>query len=166
MSLVVVFDEGASPQKVLEVHPSANTPEYEGRSDVLINPSLAAVVGVPERYWKVVEPNVLEFTQAEKDAQDAAEAAAADTALRAGAVSLFDGQVPLPLSKRGHANLVLREINILRGWIMDFKVEVAATSNLANFKSRIAGLPDLADRTMVQAKTQIAADINDGTVDE
>ena len=142
MSLVVVFDEGASPQKVLEVHASANTPDWDQRSDVLINPDLAAVNGVPESYWKVVVADVLEYSQAEKDAQDAAEAAAEDLALREGAKGFFNGQIPIGLILRAFADIVKDEFNILRD------------------------IHGLAPRTLAQLKAAIQARVDSGDVDE
>lgn len=45
------------------------------------------------------------------------------------------------------------EINLLRDWLMDFKVEVAAAASLADLKLRIANnLPNLPQRTEQQAK--------------
>ena len=142
MSLVVVFDEGASPQKVLEVHASANTPDWDFRSDVLVNPDLSLVLGVPERYWKVVGSEVQEFAQGEKDAQDAAEAAAADAALRAGGKGLFDGQTAEGQAFRAFIQGVVGQINTLRAF---------------------HSLPDI---TLAQVKSAIQASIDAGDVDE
>ena len=47
-----------------------------GRTDFLVNPDLSALEGlVPQRYWKVVGTDVVAFSVAEQNAQDAAEAA-------------------------------------------------------------------------------------------
>lgn len=53
------------------------------------------------------------------------------------------------------ADILKDEFNAVRGWITDLKTEVAASTNLADFQSRVAGLPDLADRTLAQLKTAI-----------
>lgn len=58
------------------------------------------------------------------------------------------------------ADIIKDEFNILRGWITDFKVEVAAAANLGDLKTRIAALPDLPDRTLAQLKTAITARID------
>jgi hypothetical protein len=142
MALVVVYDEGASPQSVLEVLPSVHTPDYEGRTDVLINPDLSPVAGVPERYWKVVGSAVAEYSQAEKDAQDAADAAALDAAIRASGKQHFDGQIPVGLAMRAFAKIVMDEINILRAQ------------------------HSLPDRTLEQLKSAIQTAIDNGDVDE
>lgn len=39
------------------------------------------------------------------------------------------------------------ELNIIRGWIMSFKTEVAAASDFADLQTRIAALSDLPDKT-------------------
>ena len=93
MSLVVIFDEGASPEKVLGVVRSADTPDFSARTDVVINPDIDALDGVvPQKYWKHDTGSIIEFAQAEKDAQDAADVAAADASMRSAGKSLFDGQ--------------------------------------------------------------------------
>jgi hypothetical protein len=50
---------------------SVNTPDY---SDVfwIINPDLSALIGVPQKYWKVVGDTVVEMTVSEKNAVDTA----------------------------------------------------------------------------------------------
>lgn len=49
---------------------SVNTPDYDP-AEWLINPDLSAVAGVPVKYWKIdANDNVVEMTQAEKDAVD------------------------------------------------------------------------------------------------
>ena len=60
----------------LELLKSQNTPDFPV-ADWIINPDLSALAGVPTKYWKVVGDTVIEMTQTEKDAVDAAAAAAA-----------------------------------------------------------------------------------------
>lgn len=63
---------GYAEQYLLSVH----TPDYQasiGNSSFLINPKLDNVQGVPIKYWKVSGGFVVEMSQAEKDAVDAAE---------------------------------------------------------------------------------------------
>lgn len=66
---------------------------------------------------------------------------------------------------RAEAAVLVDELNSLRQWIESFKSEVAATSSLANFQTRVAGLPNMPDRTLAQAKTAIINKINSGVVD-
>lgn len=47
------------------------------------------------------------------------------------------------------------ELNDLRGWLTDFKAATAAATSLADFKVRVAALPNLPDLTMAQAVTAI-----------
>lgn len=54
-----------------------------------------------------------------------------------------------------YSDIIKDEFNAVRGWIADFKTEVAAASNLGDLKTRVAGLPDLPDRTLAQLKTAI-----------
>ena len=143
MALIVIFDEGATPQKVFAVHPSANTPDWEGRSDVLINPDLSAVDGIVDvDYWKVVAGQVVPFTAQEIADQDAADAAEVDTNTRSGGKGYFNGQTPEGLAFRAFADIVKDEINILRAQ------------------------HGLADRTLAQLKSAIQSRIDSGDVDE
>lgn len=66
---------------------------------------------------------------------------------------------------RSLVKVLVDEINDLRGWLADFKVEVAASTNLANLQSRVAGLPNMPDRTLSQAKTAILNEIDSGSQD-
>lgn len=59
----------------LQIIDSVNTPDYSSQ-DWLINPDLSNVQGVAEKYWKIVNDEVVEMDQSEKDAVDAAELAA------------------------------------------------------------------------------------------
>lgn len=67
---------------------------------------------------------------------------------------------------RALALVALDEINILRQWLTSFKAEVAAAANLADLKTRIAGLPNTHDRTAAQLKTAIRNQIDAGNADE
>ena len=66
---------------------------------------------------------------------------------------------------RALAAVLVDEINILRGWLVSFKAEVAAATNLADLKTRVAGLPNTPDRTLAQAKTAVANKISSGNAD-
>jgi hypothetical protein len=61
--------------------------------------------------------------------------------------------------------VLIDEVNILRQWTRDLKTQTAAASNLANFQSRVATLPTLADRTATQARTAISGKISNGDVE-
>jgi hypothetical protein len=143
MARVVIFDQATD--YVTAYLPSANTPEYEGNPEALIEPAGldALLIGdVPRFDWIHDTADVREMTQQEKDDRDAAAAAAADAALRVDAKAEFDGQFVTPLSLRALADIIKREINILRA------------------------LHSLPDRTLAQLKTAIRDAIDQGEVDE
>jgi len=142
MALVVIYNEGASPQNVLDVIPSANTPDYLARTDALINPDISSVLAVARRYWKVIGTTVSEMNTGQKNAVDAAIVAAADQALRASARGQYDGQTTAGQAFRALVKVLLDEINTLRAQ------------------------HSLADRTLAQAKTAIQSAIDSGDVDE
>ena len=52
--------------------------------------------------------------------------------------------------------VLVDEINLLRGWIAGFKAAVAASTSLADLKTRVAATAAMPDRTGAQAKTAIA----------
>lgn len=53
------------------------------------------------------------------------------------------------------ANLVVDEFNLIREWLTSFKSATAAATTLADFKTRVAALPDMPDRTKSQVVNQI-----------
>lgn len=53
------------------------------------------------------------------------------------------------------------EINLLRQWVTDFKAAVAASTSLADLKTRVAALDSMPQRTAQQAKAAMLAKIND-----
>lgn len=61
--------------------------------------------------------------------------------------------------------VLLDENNSLRSWIRAFKTETAAATNLANFQARVAGLPNVPDRTLTQARNAVKSKIAAGDVD-
>jgi hypothetical protein len=68
MANVIIFEDGVA--QYLE---SVNTPDYEGNPNAIVEPDLSLVEGVPMKFWKQDGDEVLEMTQAEKDAVLAAE---------------------------------------------------------------------------------------------
>jgi hypothetical protein len=66
---------------------------------------------------------------------------------------------------RATAAVLVDELNDIREWIAAFKVQVAASTTLADLKTRVAALPNMPDRTLAQAKTAIGNKISTGTVD-
>lgn len=57
------------------------------------------------------------------------------------------------------------ENNNTRQWIQSFKAAVAASTSLADLKTRVAALPAMPDRTVQQAKTAVSNKIDSGTSD-
>ena len=69
MSRIVIFNP--STNDIIEYIPSANTPDYDKRSDVLVNPDVSLISSVPLKYIKHKTGALVEKTQAEKDTTDA-----------------------------------------------------------------------------------------------
>jgi hypothetical protein len=145
---------------------SVDTNRYINREDVLINPSTMSVIGVPLRYWKVVnDATIEEMTQPEKDQVEADILAERILNVHEGGKILLEEFDISPIVIRAFADIVKDEINILRGWDMDLKAAVAASNNLEQLKANIAALPDLPDRTLPQLKQEIKDRIDSGDVD-
>lgn len=80
---------------------------------------------------------------------------------RDGARALFDTHPRFRKMMVAFADIVKDEVNILRGWTVDYKAAVAAASNLAQLKASVAALPTLGDRTLLQLKTAMLNRINE-----
>ncbi|HYE78135.1 MAG TPA: hypothetical protein VEI97_09120 [bacterium] len=104
--------------------------------------------------------------QAEWDANPPLTAAQVLQRLRDRAKELFDDQDSEGKLWRAVASVLLDELNVLRKWTRDFKIEVAAANSLADLKSRVANnLPTLSDRDRTQARTAVRARLDDASVD-
>ena len=93
-------------------------------------------------------------TQAEQDALDAAAAAQ-----QAAQLVAYKDRESTPTNwiriERAAIELLVDENNALRQWLVDFKVQVAAASTLADLKTRVATLPNMPVRTAAQIKTAL-----------
>lgn len=155
MSVIVRYSTGSTPNPVVAYLPSANTPDYENLPNTLVNPDLSLVSGQPQKYWKHVAGAIQLMTQGEKDAIDAAAAAAVIANAKTAAKAIQDDLTSQSRAIRAVVKETVDELNAIRQWIVAFKVQVAAATNLANLQTRVAALPDMPDRTYTQAKTAI-----------
>lgn len=162
-SNVVIFD--INTDRVVNYLPSVSTPDFQGRSDVLINPDLTALVGVPMRYWKHSGGVVIQMTAPERSAVDAEIVAAAVAEFRGGGKAVLDTQTDMSVLIRAFADITKDELNALRQWLTDFKGDVAAATSLADLKTRVAANPSLPDRDLGQLRTAIKNRIDSGSVD-
>lgn len=168
---VVCYDDLATPEHVTSYQRSVNTPDFIGLP-CLVNPDLTAVSALARKYWKHSSGSIVPMTQGERDAVDAAQAAAEDAAMRTSAKAQLDGQTSIGQNKRCQLQVLAREIDILRQWTLDFKAEVAAATNLGNLQSRVANLSDLPKRddppgtAITLFKNAVNKCIDDGDVDE
>ncbi len=162
MAHAVVFN--STDDDVIIIDSSADTNEYQKSTpQVGCNADLSAVTGIPQRYWNLVGGQVQAMTQGERDAKDAAEAAATLAFLRTAAKGRMTSSTDIDW--RAVAGILVDEINVLRQWLASFKVEVVAASNLADLKTRVAGLPATPDRTLAQAKTAYQNKVDSGAAD-
>lgn len=133
---------------------SVNTPDFPD-SDWYHNPDISAVLATPRKYW-VLGQTVTEMDQTAKDAVDAAEAAA----LLAAGRDRSKTEIDELLVMKALVKVLIDELNILRQWTRDFKTATADAGTLAAFKTNVAGLDNLADRTAAQARTAIKNEID------
>lgn len=164
MSLIVIFDHNTTPNKVISVDPTGSTDQFIGRPDALINPDVSGLK-VPVKYWKHVAGSIVEMTAEEQATQDAAEAATAKAQIRNAGKALIIASSDVGIVERASADVMKDEINLLRQWLAAYKIEVAASTSLADLKTRVATLPATPDRTLAQFETAKINKIDSGTVD-
>lgn len=75
---------------------------------------------------------------------------------------LLDSQDGQQALIRAVALAALEEINAVRNWLLSFKGQVAASANLADLKTWIAGMPDTTKRTRRQMVSAIRSIIDSG----
>ena len=156
MAQVAVFDIATNRFK--ESISNVFQSQFTGRLDVVIyqdDTSILAhralIQSVPAKYLIHEAGVIREMTSGEKAVVDSEISAAAKAISKTDAKNSIDGNIGY--DKRALAKVLVDEINVLRQWLASFKTEVAAASNLADLKTRVAGLPATPDRTLVQAKT-------------
>lgn len=118
-------------------------------------PDVTGLVGVPVLYWKHSGGFIVEMTALEKSTLDAEIVAQALDDMQEGGKSVLSAATPSGIILRAVADITKDEINLLRQWLASFKVQVAASTNLANLQTRVAALPDMPDRTLAQLRTAI-----------
>lgn len=140
MADIVIFDEAARPQRVLSYLKSVHTPDYMDRPGVVINPDLNDLDGVVARkYWKHEEGKIVEYTEAEKTAQDLANATSADTAIRLSAKSQLDGFLDGALFKRALVAVLMDELNTIRATQGVSLPALTVSSLLSDINTKIDG---------------------------
>ena len=117
MAVIVIYDENDAvvPDRVTQRLPSANTPDYDQRADVLVNPDESAGIGITYRNWVAVpgSNSIRVMTQQELDDVAAATAAAIDAAVRAEAKN-YEGMDGFKLRFRALISIFVDEFNTLR----------------------------------------------------
>ncbi len=101
--------------------------------------------------------NAFDGSQGAQDAWNAIPQSQKDAILL---INLLDSY---PRAYRAIAAILVDELNTIRQWIVAFKAQVALASTLADLKTRVAGLPDLPNRTLPQAKSAFISKVNSGT---
>jgi hypothetical protein len=131
-------------------------------TDISVSWGISSSVQVrPASQQAVAQPTIDAF-----DWSDVAQAAWQNLQNRTTAKATVDTGIDADAKAlRAIVAMLLDEVNDLRAWIVSFKVETAAATNLANFQTRVATLPGMPARTVAQAKTAILNKIDGGTVD-
>lgn len=129
-------------------------PSLPDGSDILDPTDQARVLGYA-KFADVGGNSVRNAIQAELDNFPVAQTEDENLQDAAGASALF---LIHPRNRKlmtAFADILKDEFNIVRGWTLSFKAEVAAAANLGDLQTRVAGLPDLPDRTLAQLKIAI-----------
>lgn len=115
-------------------------------------------------YWNPalgIQPTEQELAAVTKEQVDAAKA----TRYRNAAKAILDAQEEQAALVRALALATMDAVNTLRTWTRNLKTEIAASTSLADFKTRVATLSTLNDGTLAQLKNAIKSHIDSGTVD-
>lgn len=129
---------------------SADTPDFPV-ADWLINSAQADALfdaGVPPRHWNIVGDVVTEMTAPQKAAVDAALLQARRAATVA-ELDMVEGIV------RAFMLVVIDEFNLHSTRLNAILDAVDAATSLADFKTRVALIPDIPQRTNGQLRTAI-----------
>jgi hypothetical protein len=129
----------------------------DGVSGVISPYNPVTVVVSPPNLQGACQPTIDAF-----DGSQAAQDAWQDDLNKSQAKKYMVLTTDLGKSYRSVAAIMVDELNSLRGWIMSFKAAVASATSLADLKTRVAALPDLPDRTLLQAKTAFIDKVNSG----
>lgn len=131
--------------------------DIDGISGVISPYNPATVIVSPSNLQAEAQPTINAF-----DGSQAAQDAWLDDQNKTEAKAFMVVTTDLGKSYRAVADIMVDEVNSLRGWITDFKAAVSAASSLADLKTRVAALPNLPDRTLSQAKTAFINAVNGG----
>ncbi len=152
-----------------ELRTSVNTPDFNP-IDWIINPDLSGVAGVPSKYWNIVGDIVSEMSQGEKDAVNAAEAAALTASNRAGAIATTTESDDLGIQLRELVELFNKRDNYLANRIIELQDALDAVKASSGPADNIrAAIPvswlATTTRTRADAIQDYTDDINAGGAD-
>ena len=134
---------------------SVNTPDFPVL-DWILNPDLSAVTGFASKYWSISGDTVTLMGQAERDAVDAAEAAALIAAVRAAAKAGYDAAVSdLTKALKAVALVTQDELNLHALKINAILDAIDVGTTLAQVKANVAAIADYPQRTPAQLKTAV-----------
>ncbi len=126
---------------------SVSTPDFP-TGDWIIDPDLSAVIGFPSVYWVIIVDVVSLMDQATRDAVDAA-ALIVQRDLTADAVDNVEDTL------RASLLAILDEINLHAVRATAILDAADGASNFSAFKTSIAAINDVPQRTIAQMKTAI-----------
>lgn len=135
-------------------------PSLPDGSDVLDPTDQARVLGYA-KFADVGGNSVRNAIQAELDNFPVAQEADENLQDKGRAQQIFLTHPQFRKLLTAYSDILKDEINILRGWTLDFKVAVAGAGNLGQLQAAVAALPDLGDRTLAQLKAAITARISE-----
>src|SRR3990167_2027169 len=118
---------------------SVNTPEYLV-IDWIVNPDMSAVIGQPEKYWKIAGDIVSLMTAGEQATVDAAELTARRDAIAAELDRVEDVLRALTLT-------ILDEINMHASRTTAILNAADGAGSYGAFRTAIAAIPDVPTRT-------------------
>lgn len=171
MASAVVYDPNTN--QVLEFHVNINPALFAGKPNTKIydantSPTEAEVKSiftVPTIYVKVVGNAVQVMNDSEIATVNANYIQANNLKYRSDAITVLNNLTGDGKIQRAAALVTMDAINVLRDWVTQFQVQVAAATSLADLKTRVAALPNLGQITGNQLINAILNKINSGSAD-
>ena len=170
MARVIIYDPAHENERVVNDLGYISASSYLSRVgvDVVIygkGTTFPTLIEPSHLYWRHDAGEIRDMDAGEKAALDVEIAAAALASKRSGAKDGFESGGAQKTARRALLNNIVKDSIRWRTWFRDFQTEVAAATDLADFKVRVASLPSNPDITLEQAITVLQAEIDAGEAD-
>lgn len=113
MANIAIIDRSKIPIRVIQYIESVNTPDFDKRDDVIVQPDISLLKDVPIIYWKVQNGSILEMSQSEKESVDLEIKTIAYEGQKAAARESISGLSPETVALKAMIQSLLDRINLI-----------------------------------------------------